>query len=151
MQCSEICGPYHGFMPIQIDSLQIFEYLTWLNSMVFWGVFSLQNSKLKYFLTGFKYNPYPDMDSNIINIPFKHILLFIGGLVFYINIKISTSCDNHGNFSIVGQWPIINNCNISLIFDIIIIVYTPIRLIYLVTLLVSISYAVINKNYYKQL
>ena len=32
-QCSEICGVYHGFMPIAVDSLSIFEFLTWLNSM----------------------------------------------------------------------------------------------------------------------
>lgn len=32
-QCSEICGVYHGFMPIAVDSLSILEYLTWLSSM----------------------------------------------------------------------------------------------------------------------
>lgn len=32
-QCSEICGVYHGFMPIAVDSLSLEEYLTWLSSM----------------------------------------------------------------------------------------------------------------------
>nr|WUR10583.1 cytochrome c oxidase subunit II [Elmerina hispida] len=32
-QCSEICGVYHGFMPIAVDSLSVFEYLSWLSSM----------------------------------------------------------------------------------------------------------------------
>ena len=99
-------------MPIQIDSLPIFEYLTWLNSMGIFG-FSIfayaKNKKVESFLTGLKYNPYPDLDRNIINIPFKHILLFIGGLVLFINIKINTSCDTPGNFSIVGEWLMKNN------------------------------------------
>jgi hypothetical protein len=34
-QCSEICGVYHGFMPIAVDSLSLFDFLTWLNSMFF--------------------------------------------------------------------------------------------------------------------
>ena len=32
-QCSEICGVYHGFMPIAVDSLSLFEYLSWLSTM----------------------------------------------------------------------------------------------------------------------
>lgn len=31
-QCSEICGVYHGFMPISLSSLPLFDYLSWLNS-----------------------------------------------------------------------------------------------------------------------
>ncbi len=30
-QCSEICGVYHGFMPIAIQSVSLEEYLQWLN------------------------------------------------------------------------------------------------------------------------
>ena len=33
-QCSEICGVYHGFMPIAVDSLSLYEYLSWLSSML---------------------------------------------------------------------------------------------------------------------
>ena len=33
MQCSEICGFYHGFMPISIQSQSLHEYLSWLNSL----------------------------------------------------------------------------------------------------------------------
>jgi cytochrome c oxidase subunit 2 len=32
-QCSEICGVYHGFMPIALDSLSLEEYLSWLSSL----------------------------------------------------------------------------------------------------------------------
>nr|YP_009493207.1 cytochrome c oxidase subunit 2 [Ganoderma calidophilum]AWJ64002.1 cytochrome c oxidase subunit 2 [Ganoderma calidophilum] len=31
-QCSEICGVYHGFMPIAIEAVSIQDYLTWLDS-----------------------------------------------------------------------------------------------------------------------
>jgi cytochrome c oxidase subunit 2 len=32
-QCSEICGVYHGFMPISVESVSLYDYLEWLNSM----------------------------------------------------------------------------------------------------------------------
>jgi cytochrome c oxidase subunit 2 len=32
-QCSELCGVYHGFMPIAVKSSSLEEYLTWLSSM----------------------------------------------------------------------------------------------------------------------
>jgi cytochrome c oxidase subunit 2 len=32
-QCSEICGAYHGFMPIAVNSLPLEEFFTWLISM----------------------------------------------------------------------------------------------------------------------
>ncbi len=31
-QCSEICGAYHGFMPICIEATSLYDYLTWLNT-----------------------------------------------------------------------------------------------------------------------
>lgn len=31
-QCSEICGAYHGFMPICIEATTLYDYLTWLNT-----------------------------------------------------------------------------------------------------------------------
>ena len=31
-QCSEICGAYHGFMPICIEGISLYDYLTWLNA-----------------------------------------------------------------------------------------------------------------------
>ena len=31
-QCSEICGTLHGFMPIKVESLNLYDYLIWLNS-----------------------------------------------------------------------------------------------------------------------
>ena len=33
-QCSEICGVYHGFMPIAVESVSVLDYLSWLTSMV---------------------------------------------------------------------------------------------------------------------
>jgi len=32
-QCSEICGVYHGFMPIVIEAVSLDNYLTWLDNM----------------------------------------------------------------------------------------------------------------------
>ena len=32
-QCSEICGVYHGFMPIAVKALPHDEFLFWLESM----------------------------------------------------------------------------------------------------------------------
>lgn len=31
-QCSELCGVYHGFIPIAIEAVSLDEYLTWLDS-----------------------------------------------------------------------------------------------------------------------
>ena len=31
-QCSEICGVWHGFMPINIEAVSVNEYLSWLAS-----------------------------------------------------------------------------------------------------------------------
>ena len=31
-QCSEICGVYHGFMPIAIEAVSLEKYLVWLDS-----------------------------------------------------------------------------------------------------------------------
>ena len=31
-QCSEICGVYHGFMPIAIEAVSINEYLAWIDA-----------------------------------------------------------------------------------------------------------------------
>ena len=31
-QCSEICGLWHGFMPIAIEAVSVQDYLTWLDS-----------------------------------------------------------------------------------------------------------------------
>ena len=33
-QCSEICGVWHGFMPIAIESVSVMEFLNWLNSLL---------------------------------------------------------------------------------------------------------------------
>jgi cytochrome c oxidase subunit 2 len=33
-QCSEICGVYHGFMPIAVEAVNIDQYLYWLDSML---------------------------------------------------------------------------------------------------------------------
>lgn len=32
-QCSELCGPYHGFMPIEVKVTSIDEYLSWIDSL----------------------------------------------------------------------------------------------------------------------
>ena len=33
-QCSEICGVYHGFMPIAVEAVSLEKYLSWLDSQV---------------------------------------------------------------------------------------------------------------------
>jgi cytochrome c oxidase subunit 2 len=33
-QCSEICGVWHGFMPIVVESVPALSYITWLDSMI---------------------------------------------------------------------------------------------------------------------
>jgi cytochrome c oxidase subunit 2 len=33
-QCSEICGVYHGFMPIVVEAVSLEKYLSWLDSQV---------------------------------------------------------------------------------------------------------------------
>ena len=30
-QCSEICGIYHGFMPITIEAVSVQDYLAWVD------------------------------------------------------------------------------------------------------------------------
>jgi cytochrome c oxidase subunit 2 len=32
-QCSELCGTYHGFMPIKIDVVNLENYLGWISSL----------------------------------------------------------------------------------------------------------------------
>lgn len=32
-QCSEICGVYHGFMPIKVEAVSPEKYLSWIDSM----------------------------------------------------------------------------------------------------------------------
>ena len=32
-QCSELCGAYHGFMPIQLEITSVEEYLSWISSL----------------------------------------------------------------------------------------------------------------------
>ena len=32
-QCSELCGTYHGFMPIAIEAVSVQDYLSFLNSL----------------------------------------------------------------------------------------------------------------------
>lgn len=31
-QCSEICGVWHGFMPIAIEAVSVQDYLSWIDS-----------------------------------------------------------------------------------------------------------------------
>ena len=33
-QCSEICGVWHGFMPIVVEAVPALSYITWLDSMI---------------------------------------------------------------------------------------------------------------------
>ena len=33
-QCSEICGVWHGFMPIVVESVPVIDFLTWLDSLL---------------------------------------------------------------------------------------------------------------------
>lgn len=31
-QCSELCGLYHGFMPIAVEVVELDDYLVWLDA-----------------------------------------------------------------------------------------------------------------------
>ena len=31
-QCSEICGVWHGFMPIAVEAVSVQDYLAWIDS-----------------------------------------------------------------------------------------------------------------------
>ena len=33
-QCSEICGVWHGFMPIAVEAVSVQDYLVWLDSLM---------------------------------------------------------------------------------------------------------------------
>ena len=33
-QCSEICGVWHGFMPIVVESVPVISFLAWLDTMI---------------------------------------------------------------------------------------------------------------------
>ena len=47
-QCSELCGTYHGFMPIKIIFTTVEEYLSWIDSLsafLILGSFSSNNKK----------------------------------------------------------------------------------------------------------
>jgi cytochrome c oxidase subunit 2 len=33
-QCSELCGTYHGFMPIDVKITSVEEYLSWIDSLI---------------------------------------------------------------------------------------------------------------------
>ena len=33
-QCSEICGVYHGYMPIAVEAVSVQDYLAWLDSLM---------------------------------------------------------------------------------------------------------------------
>jgi cytochrome c oxidase subunit 2 len=37
-QCSELCGTYHGFMPIKTDVVEVGDYLSWIDSL---GILSI--------------------------------------------------------------------------------------------------------------
>ena len=32
MQCSELCGVWHGFMPIAIEAVSVQDYLAWIDA-----------------------------------------------------------------------------------------------------------------------
>ena len=34
-QCSEICGVWHGFMPIAIEAVSVQDYLAWIDQAYF--------------------------------------------------------------------------------------------------------------------
>lgn len=48
-QCSELCGPYHAFMPIEVKVTSVDEYLTWIDSLMM-GLFV---SNRNFFYTRF--------------------------------------------------------------------------------------------------
>ena len=41
-QCSELCGTYHGFMPIKVEVVELPEYLTWISNL---GLITLLSNK----------------------------------------------------------------------------------------------------------
>jgi len=44
-QCSELCGAYHGYMPIQIEVSPIEDYLSWISSLALVTITLQKNSK----------------------------------------------------------------------------------------------------------
>ena len=44
-QCSELCGTYHGFMPIKVIFTTVEEYLSWIDSLLFLPLFFKRNTK----------------------------------------------------------------------------------------------------------
>jgi cytochrome c oxidase subunit 2 len=45
-QCSELCGTYHGFMPIQVEVGSVEDYLSWISSLIPFTFFSSNSSIL---------------------------------------------------------------------------------------------------------
>lgn len=43
-QCSELCGTYHGFMPIQVEVSSVEDYLSWISSLIIY--FFISNNRL---------------------------------------------------------------------------------------------------------
>lgn len=41
-QCSELCGTYHGFMPIKVEVVELPDYLTWISNL---GLISILSNK----------------------------------------------------------------------------------------------------------
>ena len=43
-QCSELCGTYHGFMPIKVEVVELSEYLTWISNLGLINFLTLKNN-----------------------------------------------------------------------------------------------------------
>lgn len=113
MQCSEICGVYHGFMPICVESKSLYDYLTWLYSLMI--PFFIKNKKQEqqkeeqeinlypYFPSEpgdfFYYYPYYKIFASVVSRAFYITLLFFNFFLacYFFNIFFSF---NFFNFSI---------------------------------------------------
>lgn len=45
-QCSELCGAYHGFMPIEVKIVSPDNYISWIDSLGLFSIFTIHFLKL---------------------------------------------------------------------------------------------------------
>ena len=50
-QCSEICGVYHGFMPIVVEAVSLEKYLSWFNRPGTASIFTPNDGTAKSWIT----------------------------------------------------------------------------------------------------
>jgi cytochrome c oxidase subunit 2 len=112
-QCSELCGTYHGFMPIQVEVGSVEDYLSWISSLAPLTFFNNKNSFFKKLKVIFR-----ALTSPIIN-SYKELKSFFNQSVKKWLIK---------NFILRREWGLISErfnilINLNLIFFIGFLIY----------------------------